>query len=39
MKRSMFVRVQWLKVLYLCRAIFHDAVFQGGSLPFFRKNA
>lgn len=39
MKRSMFVRVQWLKALYLCRAIFHDAVFQGGSLPFFRKIA
>jgi hypothetical protein len=36
MVRSIFVRVQWLEALYLCRAIFHDVVFQGGSLPFFR---
>lgn len=36
MKRSIFVRVQWLKALYLCRAIFHEVVFQGGSLPLFR---
>ncbi|MDQ1145593.1 hypothetical protein QE429_002420 [Bacillus sp. SORGH_AS 510] len=36
MKRSTFVRVQWLEALYFCRAIFHDVVFKGGSLPFFR---
>nr|WP_096190948.1 RAxF-45 family protein [Neobacillus soli] len=36
MKRSILVRVQWLEALYLCRAIFHDVVFQGRSLPFFR---
>lgn len=35
MKRSIFVRVQWLEVLYFCRAIFHDVVFNGMSLPFF----
>ncbi|WP_303046828.1 RAxF-45 family protein [Bacillus sp. MRMR6] len=34
MKRSIFVRVQWLEALYLCRAIFHEVVFKGGSLPF-----
>ncbi|MEH7248753.1 RAxF-45 family protein [Neobacillus niacini] len=33
---SIFVRVQWLKALYLCRAIFHDVVFEGRSLPFFQ---
>ncbi|MEH7177752.1 RAxF-45 family protein [Neobacillus vireti] len=34
MVRSIFVRVKWLEALYLCRAIFHDVVFKGGSLPF-----
>ena len=33
---SIFVRVQWLEALYLFRAIFHDVVFQGSSLPFFQ---
>lgn len=36
MNRSIFVRVQLFDSQYLCRAIFHDVVFQGGSLPFFR---
>jgi hypothetical protein len=36
MVRSIFVRVQWLEALYLCRAIFHDVVLQGGSLSFFK---
>ena len=36
MIRSIFVRVQLLSALYLFRAIFHDVVFQGGSLPFFQ---
>ncbi|MDR7075567.1 hypothetical protein J2Y03_000555 [Neobacillus niacini] len=33
---SIFVRVQWLEALYLCRAIFHDVVVKGGSLSFFQ---
>ncbi|WP_342431822.1 RAxF-45 family protein [Neobacillus sp. FSL H8-0543] len=36
MKRSNFVRVQWIEALYLCRAIFHGVVFNGGSLSFFQ---
>jgi hypothetical protein len=36
MVRSIFVRVQWLEALYLCRAIFHEVVFKGGSLSFFQ---
>ncbi|SFA90920.1 MULTISPECIES: RAxF-45 family protein [unclassified Bacillus (in: firmicutes)] len=36
MIRSIFVRAQWLEILYFCRAIFHDAVVKGGSLPFFQ---
>ncbi|MEH6995034.1 RAxF-45 family protein [Neobacillus drentensis] len=36
MGRSIFVRVQWLEALYLCRAIFHEVVFKGGSLSFFQ---
>ncbi|MEH7302017.1 RAxF-45 family protein [Neobacillus drentensis] len=38
MKRSIFVRVQWLEALYFCRAIFHDVVSKGGSLPFYRNS-
>lgn len=37
MVRSMMFRTQWLDALYFCRAIFHDEIFQGGSLPFFLK--
>ena len=36
MVRSIFVRLQWLKALYLCRVIFHEVVFKGGSRPFFK---
>lgn len=36
MKRSIFARLQWLEALTIYRAIFHEVVFQGGSLPFFR---
>jgi hypothetical protein len=36
MIRSIFVTVKWLEALYFCRAIFHEVVFKGGSLPFFK---
>ncbi|MFK9092813.1 RAxF-45 family protein [Bacillus salipaludis] len=36
MKRSIFARLQWLEALTIYRAIFHEVVFQGRSLPFFR---
>ncbi|WP_268926652.1 RAxF-45 family protein [Neobacillus vireti] len=36
MKRSIFARLQWLEALTIYRAIFHDEVLKGGSLPFFR---
>ncbi|MGG1679173.1 RAxF-45 family protein [Neobacillus sp. NRS-1170] len=36
MKRSIFARLLWLEALNIYRAIFHKAVVQGGSLPFFR---
>ncbi|MEH7356485.1 RAxF-45 family protein [Neobacillus drentensis] len=36
MKRSIFARFQWLEALTIYRAIFHDVVFQGGSLSFLR---
>lgn len=36
MKRSIIARLEWLKALTIYRAIFHEVVFQGGSLPFFR---
>ncbi|HYK74357.1 MAG TPA: RAxF-45 family protein [Pseudoneobacillus sp.] len=37
MLRSLMGRTLWLEALYFCRAIFHDEIFQGGSLPFFQK--
>ncbi|MFJ5715343.1 RAxF-45 family protein [Neobacillus sp. NPDC093127] len=37
MKCSIFARLQWLEALTIYRAIFHDVVFKGGSLPFLRK--
>lgn len=38
MVRSMMIgRTEWVDALYIFRAIFHDEIFQGGSLPFFLK--
>ncbi|MFD2973032.1 RAxF-45 family protein [Peribacillus deserti] len=36
MNRFIGLRAQFLNFIYICRAIFHEAIFQGGSLPFFR---
>ncbi|MEC2057075.1 RAxF-45 family protein [Peribacillus psychrosaccharolyticus] len=34
MNRSIILREQWLDYMYICRAIFHDAIVQGRSLSF-----
>ncbi len=33
---SNIARLPWLEALNIYRAIFHEAVFKGESLPFFR---
>ncbi|CAH0345224.1 RAxF-45 family protein [Bacillus sp. CECT 9360] len=35
MSRSVILREQWLDFMYICRAIFHGAFVQWGSLPIF----
>ncbi|WP_261797550.1 RAxF-45 family protein [Bacillus testis] len=39
MERSIALRIVILAFLYICKAIFHAALVQGRSLPFFRTTA